>query len=49
MSEDAAKRWEQGKPIASETCKKLIHSVWNELPLHQLQHLEYGHFLFNQL
>jgi DNA-binding transcriptional regulator YiaG len=38
VSEDAAKRWERGKPIANVTYQKLIHSVWNELPIHQLQH-----------
>jgi DNA-binding transcriptional regulator YiaG len=38
VSDDAVRRWERGKPIANVTYQRLIHSVWNELPLYQLQH-----------
>ncbi|MGF7076238.1 helix-turn-helix domain-containing protein [Mucilaginibacter sp. 3215] len=38
VSEDATMRWERGKPVANVTYQKLIHSVWNELPNHLLQH-----------
>jgi DNA-binding transcriptional regulator YiaG len=40
VSEDAVRRWEEGTPIANPTYQRLIHSVWNELPHHQLQHPE---------
>ncbi|MDN3581894.1 helix-turn-helix transcriptional regulator [Mucilaginibacter flavus] len=38
VSVDAAKRWEQGKPIANAMYKNLILSAWRKLPVHFLQH-----------
>lgn len=38
VSMDAAKRWEEGKPIANNTYKERIHSLWNGLQEHLLQH-----------
>lgn len=38
VSEDAVRRWEQGTPISNPTYQRRIHSVWDELPIHQLQH-----------
>jgi DNA-binding transcriptional regulator YiaG len=38
VSDDSVRRWERGKPIANVTYQRLIHSVWNELPLYQLHH-----------
>ena len=38
ISTDAAMRWERGKPIANKMYKERIHSVWNGLPNHLLQH-----------
>ena len=38
ISEDAARRWERGKPISNMIYQRLIHSVWMALPQHFLQH-----------
>jgi DNA-binding transcriptional regulator YiaG len=38
VSVDAVKRWEQGKPVAYPSTRKLIEDVWQQLPNRLIQH-----------